>query len=489
MKSQIKTLIITTGIFFIVIFLVSSSLHRIQYLSDSFRSFVLDTAGPEDSADAVTIIDHALKKRYINPYTNAPADLYASGPFLFYRVPAETTAKQAAESVIGYTVYLKASRLGQDIAAVNGIVGQKIAAGRIILVPGALPHTIEDIQNIRKPALITTRGLYFSGGALGNGEILENLARFKKLGINCIVFDAKDIPGIVTYKSSIPAVVAHDTHRNRSIDNLARFIRLVKREGFYLIARIAVFRDHLLVQKDPSLAIHSARTGGVWNAGSKEIWCDPTNKKVQDYAIALAVELCALGVDEIQFDYIRFPTVGDLGDARYRYDFGQMSKKMAITHFLGRAQKEIASRNAMLSIDIFGVVAWGKEVDINKTGQEIGLLAEHCDVISPMLYPSHFNDDFDGFQKPGDNPYHFIYNGCVKVMDRSKNRAAVRPWLQAFKWRVSRYDSAYVIKQIQASRDAGARGYLFWNAKNNYDEVLRAMELMSVEQALNDRKH
>ncbi|HSA14830.1 MAG TPA: putative glycoside hydrolase, partial [Spirochaetota bacterium] len=259
-------------------------------------------------------------------------------------------------------------------------------------------------------------------------------------------------------------------------------LRILKINGFYTVARIAVFRDHLLAETDPSLAIQSAR-GGVWNRGEKEIWCDPTNRKVQDYNIALAAELCSMGADEIQFDYIRFPTVGNQSDARYRNDFGAMGKQSVIAHFLKRARREISSRNALVSIDIFGVVAWGKEVDIRKTGQQIGMLASNCDVISPMLYPSHFNDDFDGFANPGDNPYYFIYNGCRRVIELSGKKAAVRPWLQAFKWRVSRYDSSYVIKQIQASDDSGAMGYLFWNAANNYGEVLEAMDMLQKARA------
>ena len=147
-----------------------------------------------------------------------------------------------------------------------------------------------------------------------------------------------------------------------------------------------------------------------------------------------------------------------------------------IAHLLKRAHREISSRNALVSIDIFGVVAWGKEVDIRKTGQQIGMLASNCDVISPMLYPSHFNDDFDGFANPGDNPYYFIYNGCRRVIELSGKKAAVRPWLQAFKWRVSRYDSSYVIA------DTGVRRLAPWDTvlerANNYGEVLEAMDIL-----------
>jgi hypothetical protein len=156
-----------------------------------------------------------------------------------------------------------------------------------------------------------------------------------------------------------------------------------------------------------------------------------------------------------------------------------MTRADAITHFLKRAHAVIAKRNARLSIDIFGVVAWGKSVDIDSTGQRIELLARHCDVISPMLYPSHFNDDFDGYAKPGDNPYYFIYSGCQKVIGLAGKTAVVRPWLQAFRWRVSHYNRQYILTQIKATNDSGAKGYLFWNASNDYNTVLHALEEMN----------
>jgi hypothetical protein len=276
----------------------------------------------------------------------------------------------------------------------------------------------------------------------------------------------------------VPEVQRLNTHEKRSIDNIEKFISTLKEKGFYTVARMAVFHDHLLRKKDPSLAIRS-RSGGLWNPDAKEKWCDPTNKKVQDYNIAMALELADMGVDEIQFDYIRFPTRGNGSEADFKYDFGRMSREQAITHFLKRAHEAIAARKTRLSIDIFGVVAWGKGVDIESTGQRIELLARHCDILSPMLYPSHFNDDFDGYARPGDNPYYFIYSGCQKVLHLAGKKAIVRPWLQAFRWRVSNYNSQYIKTQIKATNESGAKGYLFWNASNDYDTVLRAMEDMN----------
>jgi len=309
--------------------------------------------------------------------------------------------------------------------------------------------------------------------------IIRNVEKFKRLGINAIVFDAKNILGEISYKSSKPKIKSYYKGKS-TIDNIQNLISSLKKNNIHTIARIAVFKDHQLVKNYPTLSIQSKSTRGRWNRGSKELWCDPTNKDVQDYNIAIAIELAEMGIDEIQFDYIRFPTVGNLRDAKYKYSFGKMKKQNSITHFLKRAYKEISKRKTLLSIDVFGVVAWGKMVDIRRTGQDIRLLSKYCDIISPMIYPSHFNNDFDGIKNPADSPYHFISNGNQKVISLSNKKTIVRPWLQAFKWKVTNYNSDYILKQIKGSLDSSKNGgYLFWNAQNRYGVVYEAMEKLN----------
>jgi len=161
------------------------------------------------------------------------------------------------------------------------------------------------------------------------------------------------------------------------------------------------------------------------------------------------------------------------------FDFGKMESAEVISHFLKRAGEALAPYNVFISINISDIAAWGKDVDIIKTGQNVEMLARHAHVISPMLYPSHFNDNFDGFTRPGDNLYHFILSGCKRVKSLAGGEAIVRPWLQAFPRRVSKYNADYIIKQIKASDDSGANGYLFWNASSSYNEVFQAMAVLN----------
>lgn len=448
---------------------------QICYLTDNIRSYFIDfhTRITPD-AESFKIIKPDIYKKYRNVYSSLPETYIHSDHFLFYRAQQDISTKELADNSVIYTRYFKKNHLEQAIREYNGIKGYKIKAGSIVYIPHSITPLLPDLKKANRAPLIFTRGLYYTGSTAASEKMLSLIDKYIEQGINTIVFDAKDITGIVNYRSRIPAVIEYDTHEKRCIDDIEKLIRIFKEKNLYTIARIAVFRDHLLFHKKPELAIRSRNSGSGWNAHSSELWCDPTSERVQDYNIALAIELSELGVDEIQFDYIRFPTNGDLSDARYAYDFGRMTKEAAIAHFLARAYEEITKRNARLSIDIFGVVAWGKEVDIQKTGQRIELLSRSCDIISPMLYPSHFSDNFDGYENPGDNPYHFIYEGCKKVRALAHGKA-IRPWLQAFKWRTSVYDKNYIIQQIKAAQDAGSSGYLFWNASNNYEIVLSAL--------------
>jgi hypothetical protein len=480
MSNSLKRAIVTALAACTLLVGVITNYKAVLYLHDCILGMYIEVAEMLfPSSNTLTMVNYRNYRPYIRTYRDLPPGFIHAGSILMYRAAADADLEDLASEAVRYTDYLRASRLASEIRDYNGLRGNDIPKGTALVIPGSAPALLPYVKNSRMPGLITARGLYFSATSIGNNTILKNLDRYRELGINTIVFDAKDITGIVNYNSRVPEVREYDTDEKRSVDNMEKFVRILKMNGFYTVARIAAFHDHLLRKKNPKLAIRSKRSGGAWNAESKEKWCDPTNKKVQDYNINIAVELAGIGVDEIQFDYIRFPTTGNLSDADYKYDFGVRSRDEAITQFLKRAYKAISSRNARLSIDIFGVVAWGKPVDINSTGQRIELLAPECDVISPMLYPSHFNDDFDGYERPGDNPYYFIYNGCRKVIGLAGKNAIVRPWLQAFRWRVSHYNIQYILTQIKATNDSGAKGYLFWNAANDYDTVLRALEEMN----------
>jgi len=479
-RTFFKNILYISAVMLIIILVSSWNYKKIVYFADTLRGLAISTFDLYDRPEqGVRVVDYNKKRFLKKTFADMPSGFFHMGNTLFYRADRSISVSDLARMSIEYTNFYKLYSLKNSLRRKNDISDDTVNKGETVIIDNSLESYVTDLKKNRGRQLKYTRGLYYSGDRAGSLSFINKLKEIRDSGINTIVFDVKDIPGIVHTLSNVETVSKYNLNSKGGINNLPMLLRKCRELGIYTIARIAVFRDHLLYKNNPDLRIKSRKTGQTWNPGSKEMWCDPTNKKVQDYNIALASELANAGVDEIQFDYIRFATVGDLRDANYKFDFGKMNRMDSISHFLERAYKEISSRGAFLSIDIFGVVAWGKSVDISKTGQQIDMLAKHCDVISPMLYPSHFNDNFDGFKNPGDQPFHFIYQGCKKVMEMAKKKIMVRPWLQAFKWRVRNYNAGYIAEQVRASEKSGSFGYLFWNAANRYGEVFQALREVS----------
>jgi hypothetical protein len=470
-----KRYIIITLIFLSLILLFNKNFFEIRYSIDTLISFIITNKNKSIIYEKANTKDY---KKYIKIYQRLPKNFSHIGFFLLYTAEKNIYLSDIANQIIEFTHYYRKSPLIRKIKKLNSFTHDYLKKNRSILIPGGLNAQIIDPKNFKKPEIIKVKGLYITATSAGSSSILEKMKHYRKSGINSIVFDIKDVTGLLSYKSKTSIAKKYNLYDKSRIDNLPLLIRELKKNKIYSIARVSVFQDRHLYKRAPELAIKSRNTGRPWRTG-RELWLDPTNKIVQNYNISLAIELADMGIDEIQFDYIRFPTSGKQGDALFVNHFGKMKRENTIALFLSKAYKEISKRNTLLSIDIFGVVAWGKNVDIRSTGQRIELLAKHCDIISPMLYPSHFNNEFDGIARPGDAPYYFIHKGCQKVLELAgKHEIIVRPWLQAFKWRVSNYNAHYILEQIRGSNNSGAKGYLFWNASNDYRVVYEAMRLI-----------
>lgn len=325
----------------------------------------------------------------------------------------------------------------------------------------------------------SVKAIYLRGENSTPRRLERELPQMKASGVNAVVFDVKDILGVVNYETTVPEVEALRSHRP-AIRNLPKLIRHLHSHGIYVIARMALFQDMNLAKRRPDLAIRDAGspTGTLLWKG-KPLWVDPGRNEVQIYNIKIAQELVRHGVDEIQFDYVRYPAEGNLKQVSYHKIKSPADKTANLVRFLAAADMLRLGTDVRLSIDIFGVVAWGEDLDINATGQRIEKLAPFVDVISPMLYPSHFNRGFDGFKQPADQPYYFYDVGVQKVLERAHREGiVVRPWLQAFKWRVTNYNEAYIREQIRGNHAGGGIGWLMWNAGNKYEMVYGAIRGM-----------
>jgi hypothetical protein len=393
-----------------------------------------------------------------------------------YKVQRGDSMPSVARKYLKRTKYLTSSELGEAIRAANGNrQGTFLRPGEQILVPGILESPIVE-KSVPVARDFEVRAIYLTGVMAGSEHGQRIIRHWREVGGNAVVFDIKDSDGIVNIAFDNPLA----SGQKHYISDLPKFVRFLHSQNMHSIARIAIFRDEHLVTSHAELAVKSRRTGQPWRENGKLVWTDPSNIKVQDYDIALAKYVAESGVDEVQFDYVRFPAEGDQKDASFNFqtEHEKWQRSEVIADFLKRAYAQIHPTGVLLSLDVFGVMAWQRPVDLSHTGQDIVAMAKHCDVLSPMIYPSHFFG-MDGYAKPGDAPEHFI----GESMDRFKlvtkdGDVVIRPWLQAFAWRTKTYSPKYVEVQVAVAKQKGGVGFLFWNANNDYSKPYAAMPEM-----------
>jgi hypothetical protein len=382
-----------------------------------------------------------------------------------------------AHKYLSQTSYLTSSELTEAIHKANGdFHGTFLKAGQPVIVPGLLPAPIVE-KSVPVERDFEVRAVYLTGLMAASDHGIKIIRHWREVGGNAVVFDIKDSDGSVTIPFDHPLLGAHHS----SFHDLPKFIHFVHSQNMHAIARVAIFRDQRLVETHPELAVKSRRTGQPWRENGKLVWTDSSQPKVQEYDIALAKKAAEAGADEIQFDYVRFPAEGDQKDASFYFQTEHPGWQRAdvIADFLKHAYAEIHPTGALLSLDVFGIMAWQRPVDLGHTGQDIVRMAKYCDVLSPMIYPSHFFG-MDGIAHPGDAPEHFIGESMVRFEKITQGSGVViRPWLQAFRWRTKTYSPQYIETQVITAKDKGGIGFLFWNAANDYSKPYAAMPEMS----------
>ena len=407
---------------------------------------------------------------------NAAADVTAPSPagVIHLAKPGESLAG-VVRRYLPQTSFMTAAEFEAALRQANGIRGYLLKPGQQLVIPGIEPPFAE--KSVPVPRDFEVRAVYLTGAMAASAKGLRIIDRWRDAGGNSVVFDIKDSDGIVNIAFEHPL---NQASRRPAIANLPKLVRYLHGKDLHAIARIAIFRDERLVKTHPELAVQSRRSGLPWRENGKLVWTDPSNPKVQDFDIALAKAAALAGVDEVQFDYVRFPAEGDQKDAQFAFqsEHPGWRRSDVITHFLQRAYAQIHPSGVLLSLDVFGVMAWQRPVDLSHTGQDIPAMAQYCDVLSPMIYPSHFFG-MDGYAHPGDAPEHFISVSMDHFRKISSSTGVVlRPWLQAFAWRTKTYSTQYIVEQVKVSGEHGGTGFLFWNARNDYGKPYLAMAAM-----------
>ncbi|GHU99204.1 hypothetical protein FACS189483_08190 [Spirochaetia bacterium] len=353
-------------------------------------------------------------------------------------------------------------------------------------------------------------GLYMPANHAMEARLLNPyLAIFAERGLDLVVIDMKDDYGRFRFTPHNQELTQKGrVFRPVDIDS---FLQTMKERGIYTVARIVVFKDPELARKENGkYAIWDSRNNKPWAGyydtrrqklppGSRagetnssvvteilpaadpayeilrtwydERWVDPYSEEVWEYTAAIAEELHRRGFDEIQFDYIRFPTDGaNLADARYRWRDSGMDMESAMISFLRHVRSRI---DAPISVDIYGANGWYRTGA--RTGQEVELMAPYVDVICPMYYPSHFEQDFLAQSPAERRPYRIYYQGTQRTARIGRGQIIVRPYVQAFYLNVSYdrryYNPEYVRLEVEGVRAAGTGGLIYWNNSGRYDDI------------------
>lgn len=301
--------------------------------------------------------------------------------------------------------------------------------------------------------------------------------------INAIVIDIKDYSGRIGFKTDNPKLSAAVSDTCRA-DDMLEFVDLLHTKNIYVIGRITVFQDPYMTKMRPELAVRKLSDGGVWKDHKGLSFIDVGAREHWDYIIELGKEAHKLGFDELNFDYIRFPSDGDMSNVFYSLS-REKSKSEALEDFFIYLHDAFKPFGVVISADLFGMVTTNKD-DLN-IGQVLEKALPHFDYVAPMVYPSHYPPKFNGWNDPNKYPYEivkFAMDGAVtraKEFDRSfgtstpeslakynaDSAGKFRPWLQDFDYG-GNYGAAEVKAQIKATYDAGLTSWMLWAPSNIY---------------------
>lgn len=384
----------------------------------------------------------------------------------------ETLAAVAKEYVGLTTVYMAAD-LAKDIAKQNHLASPSSSvAGVDLVIPDIVPEPYKSPteERLAWPADRALRAIYLGGrDALGTWE--DTLDRLKARDMNAVVLDAKAYMGDITYPTKVAVAVKDGAAKNAPIVDLPRTIRFAHLRGVRVILRIACFHDPYSAVKAPELSVK-----GYWGGPYPIGWLDPGDAKAQGYIFDLVREVLALGADEINLDYVRYPVQRGLGNADFHLKDTGRTRVGVITDFVEKVHAITQASHVPLSVDLFGVTATGTQQDIDGLGQDIARLSPNVEALMPMVYPSHYGPGFYGWDVPGNHPEIVAIGTKAAVTKAVTGKAIVRPWLQAFMWRSPEYGPHYLAQEIAFGDQGGGVGYAMWNPGGHYGDAWKAVK-------------
>lgn len=359
------------------------------------------------------------------------------------------------------------------IAIIQALPGFEVARyeAPVALVASSTP--VWTATHIKTPPQV--KALYMSSYVAGTKSIREGLVKLiDDTELNAVVIDIKDYSGKISYEVSDEYLKKFNSV-DRRIPDIKEFIEELHKKGIYVIGRLSCFQDAHMVHVHPELAVKRKSDGKVWQDQKGISWIDAGAQPMWKYLVAIAKDSYSMGFDEINFDYIRFPSDGNMEDIAY--PFSESKKKSEVLKgFFEYIKKEMG--DIPISADLFGLVTNNND-DLG-IGQILEDALINFDYIGPMVYPSHYPKNFIGLANPNAKPYEvvkFAMEGGIKKIEKMNETVSstspisikkLRPWLQDFSLYGVTYGPVEVRAQIKATYDVGLDSYMLWNASNRY---------------------
>lgn len=378
----------------------------------------------------------------------------------------------------------------------NPVTSSQIQSGENILLPSgdikmnfsgenvltshentqSIPSDSTNIPNITPTVYAPIKAVYSTGWVAGTKSMRESMIKdITDNGFNAVVLDIKDEAGHLTYNSTVQTAIDIKSSKNM-VKDIKSVLDEYHQNGIYVIGRIVTFKDPTYAKSVKEISYKKA-DGTYWTDKNGNYWPNPYNEACWDYPIALAKEAAELGFDEIQFDYIRFPSSeGRVKQISFGFNSDTVSKSEIINKFLNRVMDEMADYNVKISADVFGIIT-KRDGDFEKIGQDYKEISKIVDIVCPMVYPSHYGYGEYQVSKPDLNPYKIIYGSISDAQKRvsgESNVAEIRPYLQDFtaswlgKGNYQVYGTNAVKEQIEACYDLGIESFTLWDPNNKY---------------------
>ncbi len=333
--------------------------------------------------------------------------------------------------------------------------------------PLPAPVAQTPVTHIPTPAAV--KAIYISSWVAGSPSYRDPLIKMvDNTELNAVVVDVKDSTGRISFPVSDPVIAQYGSAQKR-ISNINALVTMLHQKHIYIIGRIAVFQDPYMTHLKPEWSITKLSDGTVWKDNKGLSFLDPANEQVHQYIIALAKEAYADGFDEINFDYIRYPSDGNLKDINYHLTAGKTRADTIESFFKDLNAGVKKGENIPMSGDLFGLTTEAQ--DDMGIGQVWEKAFPYFDYLDPMIYPSHYAPGYNGYKNPALYPTEVITRSLKGAIAKTKaingDINKIRPWLQDFSLGAI-YDAAKVRDQITATNNLGLSSWLFWDSANKY---------------------